>query len=87
MPLAEARRVPDATLAAAMAPIDSQSAQPSRWPRTIRPASAAIAGLTLMNTPYTLAGTTRSARRSATIGTAEHSTPATPARPSASAVT
>ena len=40
-----------------------------------------------MNTPKNPAGTNRSARRSATIGTAEQSTPATAARPTAVSVT
>jgi len=40
-----------------------------------------------MNTPYSRAGTRRSASRSATIGTAEHSRPAEAARPIAAAVT
>jgi hypothetical protein len=53
----------------------------------MRPVSAAKTGLTLMNTPKNLAGTRRSASRSAVIGTAEHRTPAVAARPSATAVT
>ena len=40
-----------------------------------------------MKTPKNLAGTRRSASRSAVIGTAEHKTPAVAARPSAVAVT
>ena len=40
-----------------------------------------------MKTPKNLAGTRRSASRSATIGTAEHSSPAVGARPSAVTVT
>jgi len=74
-------------LAATIAVIASQSAGGSGWPRTMRPVSAAKTGLTLMNTPKNLAGTRRSASRSAVIGTAEHSTPAVAARPSATAVT
>jgi hypothetical protein len=69
-----------------MAAIASQSASPSDWPRTSRPVSAANTGLTLMKTPKNLAGTRRSASRSATIGTAEHMTPAVAARPRATAV-
>ena len=52
-----------------MAATASQSASPSDWPSTTRPVSAANTGLTLMNTPKNLAGTRRSASRSATIGT------------------
>jgi hypothetical protein len=63
-----------------MAAIAIQSAAASDWPRTTRPVSAANTGLTLMNTPKNLAGTRRSASRSATIGTAEHSRPAVAAR-------
>jgi hypothetical protein len=74
-------------LAATIAAIASQSAGGSGWPRTMRPVSAANTGLTLMNTPKNLAGTRRSASRSAVIGTAEHKTPAVAARPSAAAVT
>ena len=40
-----------------------------------------------MKTPKNLAGTRRSASRSAVIGIAEHNTPAGAARPSAGAVT
>ena len=40
-----------------------------------------------MKTPKNLAGTRRSACRSATIGTAEHNRPAVAARPSAAPVT
>jgi len=74
-------------LAATIAAIASQSAGGSDWPRTMRPVSAANTGLTLMKTPKNLAGTRRSASRSAVIGTAEHKTPAVAARPSAVAVT
>ena len=70
-----------------MAAIATQSAGGSDWPRTMRPVSAANTGLTLMKTPKNLAGTRRSASRSAVIGTAEHKTPAVAARPSAAAVT
>jgi hypothetical protein len=74
-------------LAVTMAATASQSASSSDWRRTNRPVSAANTGLTLMKTPKNLAGTLRSASRSATIGTAEHMTPAAAARPSATAVT
>ena len=74
-------------LAVTMAAIASQSASPSDWPSTTSPVSAANTGLTLMKTPKNPAGTRRSASRSATIGTAEHKTPAVAARPSAAAVT
>jgi hypothetical protein len=70
-----------------IAAIASHSAGSSAWPRTTSPASAANTGLTLMNTPKNRAGTRRSASRSATIGTAEHRTPAVAARPTAAAVT
>jgi hypothetical protein len=70
-----------------MAATAIQSASPSDWPSTNRPVSAANTGLTLMKTPKNLAGTRRSASRSATIGTAEHMTPAVAARPRATAVT
>jgi LysR substrate binding domain-containing protein len=56
-------------LAVTMAAMASQSANPSDWPSTTRPVSAANTGLTLMKTPKNLAGTRRSACRSATIGT------------------
>ena len=75
------------TLAVTMAAIASQPASPGDWPRTTRPVSAANTGLTLMKTPKNPAGTRRSASRSATIGTAEHSTPAVAERPSAATVT
>ncbi len=84
-----ARRPPVLTLtalAATMAAIASQSASSSDWPNTMRPVSAANTGLMLIKTPKNLAGTRRSARRSATIGTAEHKTPAVAARPSAAPV-
>ena len=74
-------------LAVTTAAMASQSAGASDWPRTTRPVSAAKTGLTLMNTPKNLAGTRRRASRSATIGTAEHKTPAVAARPSAATVT
>lgn len=70
-------------LAVTMAATASQSASSSDWPSTMRPVSAANTGLTLMKTPKNLAGTRRSARMSATIGTAEHKMPAVAARPSA----
>jgi hypothetical protein len=68
-------------LAVTMAATESQSVNPSDCPRTISPVSAANTGLTLMNTPKNLAGTRRSASMSATIGIAEHKTPAVAARP------
>jgi hypothetical protein len=74
-------------LAVTMAAIASQSSQASDWPRITRPVSAAKTGLTLMKTPKNLAGTRRSASRSATIGIAEHNRPARAARPAAAAVT
>jgi hypothetical protein len=74
-------------LAVTMAAIASQSADCSDWPSTTRPVSAANTGLTLMKTPKNLAGTRRRASRSATMGTAEHMTPAVAARPRATAVT
>jgi hypothetical protein len=74
-------------LAVTMAAIANQSATPGDWPSTSRPVSAANSGLTLMKTPKNLAGTRRRASRSATIGTAEHMTPAVAARPRAMAVT
>jgi hypothetical protein len=73
-------------LAVTMAATASQSASSSDWPSTTRPVSAANTGLTLMKTPKNLAGTRRSARMSATIGTAEHKMPAVAARPSAAPV-
>src|SRR5262249_56362726 len=73
-------------LAVTMAATASQPASPSDWPRTTRPVSTANTGLTLMKTPKNLAGTRRSASRSATIGTAEHNSPAVAARPSAATV-
>jgi hypothetical protein len=74
-------------LAVTMAAMAIQSAACSDWRRTARPISAANTGLTLMNTPKNLVATRRRASRSATIGTAEHKTPAVAARPSATAVT
>ncbi len=70
-------------LAVTMAATASQSAGSSDWPSTMRPVSAPNTGLMLMKTPKNLAGTRRSARMSATIGTAEHKMPAVAARPSA----
>src|SRR5262249_34077268 len=74
-------------LAVTMAAMADQSANPSDWPSTTRPVSAANTGLMLMKTPKNLAGTRRSACRAATIGTAEHNRPAAAARPSATPVT
>jgi hypothetical protein len=73
--------------AATIAPIASQSAGLSDWPRTMRPIIAAKTGLTLIYTPKNLVGTRRSASRSAIIGTAEHKMPAQAARLRAAAVT
>ena len=70
-----------------MAATHSQSTSPSDWPSTTSPVSAANTGLTLMKTPKNLAGTRRSACMSATIGIAEHKSPAVAARPSAVSVT
>ncbi len=69
-----------------MAATASQSVSSSDWPSTMRPVSAANTGLMLMKTPKNPAGTRRSARMSATIGTAEHKMPAVAARPSAAPV-
>ena len=44
-------------LAVTMAAMASQSANPSDWPSTTSPVSAANTGLTLMKTPKNLAGT------------------------------
>jgi hypothetical protein len=78
-----------AALAVTITAIDSQSASASAsdWPRITRPINAASTGLTLMNRPKNRAGTRRSASRSQVIGTAEHSRPATAARPRAGGVT
>jgi len=70
-----------------MTAMASQSTGASDWPRTRRPVSAANTGFTLMKTPKNRAGTRRSARRSAIIGTAEHKRPAAAARPRAAPVT
>ena len=70
-------------LAVTIAAIASQSAPASGWPSRTRPVSAANTGLTLMKKLKNLAGTCRSASTSATMGTAEHSTPAAAARPRA----
>lgn len=64
----------------------SQDSQDSDWPRIIRPTPAAKTGFTLMNIPKKPAGTRRRARRSASSGTAEDSTPAVAAKPSAASV-
>jgi len=74
-------------LAVTTAAIASQSASRSDSPSTTRPISAANTGLTLMNTPKNRFGTRRSARMSATMGTAEQASPAIAARPSAVTVT
>lgn len=54
----------------------SHSCPAGTCPRKINPASVAIIGCTLMNTPKNRAGTCRSATRSIAYGTAEASTPA-----------